>query len=127
MKNTDVFFSFFRLTQSRGNYSLWAEVREQQQVAFAKEVALRQSEIDKLQEYAGHGFKYGGSSSQINKMKQKEKAAEKLIKEFNIMKTNLSALQEDMELSLDIKTGGELDGYVCQLMNIRYVFHFTFQ
>ena len=110
------------LTQSRGNYSLWAEVRAQQQVAFAKEVALRQAEIDKLQEYAGHGFKYGGSSSQINKMKQKEKAADKLILDFNAMKENLSCLKEDMELSLDIKSGGELDGYVCQLMNISFAY-----
>ena len=62
-----------RLTQSRGNYTSWNETRRQQQIAFAKEAALRQAEIDKLQDYAGHGFKYGGSSSQINKMKMKEK------------------------------------------------------
>lgn len=109
-----------KLTQSRGNYTLWAEVRNQQQQKFAKEVLLRQAEIDKLQEYAGHGFKYGGSSSQINKMKQKEKAAEKLIKEFNIMKKSLASLKEDMELSLSIKSGGELDGFVCQLKNVSF-------
>ena len=35
-------------------------------------------QISKLKEYAGHGFKYGGASSQINKMKMKEKQAGKL-------------------------------------------------
>ena len=109
-----------RLTQSRGNYTLWAEVRKEQQVAFAREVALRQAEIDKLQEYAGHGFKYGGSSSQINKMKQKEKQAEKLINELTTHKLNLAALKEDMELSLSIQSGGDLDGYVVQLLNISF-------
>ena len=109
-----------RLTQTRGNYTLWAEVRKQQQVAFAREVALRQGEIDKLQEYAGHGFKYGGSSSQINKMKQKEKQAEKLVAELAIHKENLSSLKEDMELSLEIQSGGDLDGYVVQLLNISF-------
>ena len=34
---------------------------------------LRRAEIAELKEYAGHGFKYGGSSSSINKMKMKEK------------------------------------------------------
>eukprot|EP00964_Phaeocystis_antarctica_P062813 scaffold37663_cov64-Phaeocystis_antarctica.AAC.1 len=36
-------------------------------------VELRRAEIAELKEYAGHGFKYGGSSSSINKMKMKEK------------------------------------------------------
>ena len=53
-------------------------------------------------------------------MKQKEKAAEKLIKEFNIMKKSLASLKEDMELSLSIKSGGELDGFVCQLKNVSF-------
>ena len=109
-----------RLTQSRGNYTSWNETRRQQQIAFAKEAALRQAEIDKLQDYAGHGFKYGGSSSQINKMKMKEKQAEKLVDDFKSFKENASSLKEDMELSLEIKSGGELDGYVCQLMNVSF-------
>ena len=70
-----------RLTQSRGNYSLWAARRAEQKLAYEKEKSLREDEISKLKEYAGHGFKYGGSSASINKMKMKEKQAEKLEEE----------------------------------------------
>ena len=62
-----------RLTQSHGSYSTWSQRRAEQQKAFAKQVELRRAEIAELKEYAGHGFKYGGSSSSINKMKMKEK------------------------------------------------------
>jgi hypothetical protein len=62
-----------RLTQSKGNYSMWAKRRSDEQALFEKEQAKRQAEIDTLREYAGHGFKYGGSSSQINKMQMKAK------------------------------------------------------
>ena len=62
-----------RLTQSHGSYSTWSQRRSEQQKAFAKQVELRRAEIAELKEYAGHGFKYGGSSSSINKMKMKEK------------------------------------------------------
>jgi ATP-binding cassette subfamily F protein 3 len=62
-----------RLTQSKGNYTLWAKRRSDEQALFEKEQAKRQTEIDALREYAGHGFKYGGSGSQINKMQMKAK------------------------------------------------------
>ena len=42
---------------------------------------VRRAEIEKLQEYAGHGFRYGGSSSQINKMQMKARQATKLEEE----------------------------------------------
>lgn len=67
-----------RLTQSRGNYTTWAARRAEQQQAYEKEAGLRAAEIDKMKEFAGHGFKYGGSSNAINKLKQLEKAAGKL-------------------------------------------------
>ena len=51
-----------RLTQSHGSYSTWAR-RAEQQKAFARTVELRRAEIAELKAYAGHGFKYGGSSS----------------------------------------------------------------
>ena len=70
-----------RLTQSHGSYSTWSKRRAEQQKAFAKQVELRRAEIAELKEYAGHGFKYGGSSASINKMKMKEKQAEKLEEE----------------------------------------------
>ena len=52
---------------------MWAKRRSDEQALFEKEQAKRQAEIDGLREYAGHGFKYGGSSSQINKMQMKAK------------------------------------------------------
>ena len=38
----------------------------------------RKDEIETLKEYAGHGFKYGGSSTQITQMMRRAKMAEKL-------------------------------------------------
>ena len=46
-----------RLTQSHGNYSTWFSRRSEQQALFLKETLHRQDQIDKLKEYAGHGFK----------------------------------------------------------------------
>lgn len=109
-----------RLTQSKGNYSLWAKRRKAEQVLFEKEQAKRQTEIDSLREYAGHGFKYGGSGSQINKMQMKAKQADKLEEEQAEHAQNLAALQEDMELPMKISAGGELDGFVVQLQGVAF-------
>ena len=87
-----------KLTQCRGNYSLWIKRRRDEQALFLKEQAKRQDEINRLRDYAGHGFKYGGSSSQINKMSMKAKQAEKLEREYEEHATQLAALQEDIEL-----------------------------
>jgi ATP-binding cassette subfamily F protein 3 len=109
-----------RLTQARGNYSTWAKRRKEEQALFAKEQAARQAEIDTLREYAGHGFKYGGSSSQINKMGMKAKQADKLEEVHADQSEELAALQEDVELPLKIEAGGELPGYVVQLLNVGF-------
>jgi len=109
-----------RLTQSKGNYSLWAKRRKDEQALFAKEQASRQAEIDSLREYAGHGFKYGGSSSQINKMGMKAKQADKLERIHEEHAEELAALQEDIELPIKISAGGELDGYVVQLLDVGF-------
>lgn len=109
-----------RLTQSRGNYSQWARQRKEQQILFAKEQAQRQEEIDKLREYAGHGFKYGGSASQINKMGMKAKQADKLDDIQAEHANELAALNEDMELPMNIASGGELDGFVVQLLDLGF-------
>jgi ATP-binding cassette subfamily F protein 3 len=109
-----------RLTQCRGNYSKWAKQRREQQVLFAKEQARRKEEIDKLREYAGHGFKYGGSASQINKMGMKAKQADKLEEIHTNHAVELAALQEDMELPMNILAGGELDGFVVQLLDVGF-------
>ena len=109
-----------KLTQSRGDYSVWAKRRKDEQVLFAKEQAKRQEEIDKLREYAGHGFKYGGSSSQINKMGQKTKQADKLEEIHAEHAIELAALQEDIELPMKIAAGGELNGFVVQLKGVGF-------
>ena len=109
-----------RLTQTRGNYSKWAKQRKEQQTLFAKEQAKRQEEIERLREYAGHGFRYGGSSSQINKMGMKAKQADKLEQEHAAHAEELAALQEDMELPMKIHAGGELDGFLVQLLNVGF-------
>lgn len=109
-----------RLTQSRGNYSLWAKRRADERALLAKELAKRQAEIDSLREYAGHGFKYGGSASQINKMGMKAKQADKLEEAQLEQAEEGKALMEDMELPMKISAGGELDGYVVQLLNVGF-------
>eukprot|EP00584_Thalassiosira_punctigera_P007900 CAMPEP_0172535614 /NCGR_PEP_ID=MMETSP1067-20121228/7541_1 /TAXON_ID=265564 ORGANISM="Thalassiosira punctigera, Strain Tpunct2005C2" /NCGR_SAMPLE_ID=MMETSP1067 /ASSEMBLY_ACC=CAM_ASM_000444 /LENGTH=762 /DNA_ID=CAMNT_0013320553 /DNA_START=48 /DNA_END=2336 /DNA_ORIENTATION=- len=109
-----------RLTQSRGNYTVWHKRRKDQQALFAKEQKARQDEIDRLREYAGHGFKYGGSASQINKMGMKAKQADKLEEAHAEHAEELAALQEDVELPIRIAAGGELDGYVVQLKNVGF-------
>ena len=47
-----------RLTQTRGNYTTWAQRRADQRKTLERTSAVRAMEIDKLKEYAGHGFKY---------------------------------------------------------------------
>ncbi len=111
-----------RLTQSRGNYSLWTKRRSEQQKTYAKEKALQEAEVKKLEEYAGHGFKYGGSSSQINKMQMKAKQAEKIKEAAKEHAYELAALQEDMELPLKISSGGELDGFLIQISGVRFAY-----
>ncbi|KAL7543603.1 hypothetical protein ACHAXR_012904 [Thalassiosira sp. AJA248-18] len=109
-----------RLTQARGNYSTWHKRRTEQQALFAKEQKARRDEIDRLREYAGHGFKYGGSASQINKMGMKAKQADKLEEAHDEHAEELAALQEDVELPINIAAGGELDGFVVQLLNVGF-------
>lgn len=109
-----------RLTQSKGNYSLWAKRRADERALFTKEQEKRQAEIDSLKSYAGHGFKYGGSSSQINKMSMKAKQAEKLEETQAQHADENMALLEDMELPIKISAGGELDGFVVQLLSVGF-------
>jgi ATP-binding cassette subfamily F protein 3 len=109
-----------RLTQTHGSYSTWAKRRAEQQKAFARTVELRRQEIAELKSYAGHGFKYGGSSASINKMQMKGKQAEKLEEEDAEQAEEFAALSEDMELPLNLKAGGELDGFLIQLMGVGF-------
>lgn len=109
-----------RLTQTHGSYSTWAARRKEQQLVFKRETATRETEIAKLKEYAGHGFKYGGASSQINKMKEKAKKAEKLEDAAAAASDEWAALQEDMELPLNLESGGELDGFLIQMIGVSF-------
>lgn len=109
-----------RLTQSHGNYSLWAQRRKDQKALYDKETAKQADEIAKLNDYAGHGFKYGGSHSQINKMKMKEKQAEKLVEDAAAKADEAAALQEDIELPITLLAGGELDGFIVQMRDVGF-------
>jgi ATP-binding cassette, subfamily F, member 3 len=109
-----------RLTQTHGNYTTWATRRAEQQIAYAKQVALRTAEVEKLREYADHGFKYGGSQSQLNKMAMKMKQAEKIETAADIMNEELAALQEDVEYPVNLLSGGELPGFLINLKDVAF-------
>mmetsp|Transcript_28412 Transcript_28412/g.36749 ORF Transcript_28412/g.36749 Transcript_28412/m.36749 type:complete len:800 (-) Transcript_28412:246-2645(-) len=109
-----------RLTQSHGNYTTWSQRRSEQQIAYAKQVALRTAEVDKLREYADHGFKYGGSQSQLNKMQMKVKQADKIEAAAEIINEELAGLQEDMEFPVNLLSGGSLPGFLINLKNVAF-------
>lgn len=104
-----------RLTASRGNYTAWAARRAEQQKAWHRRAALRQKEKERLEEFAGHGFRYGGSSSQINMMQKKAREAEKLELEAQKEAQELAALNEDKDLPLAIQAGGKVGNYIVRL------------
>lgn len=109
-----------RLTQSKGSYSTWARRRAEQQKARERQVEIEAAENEKKREYSSHGFKYGGSSSQINMMKKLEKQLEKAeIKQAGEAE-ELAALQEDTDLPLQMLAGGKLDGPAIQLRDVAF-------
>jgi ATP-binding cassette subfamily F protein 3 len=109
-----------QLTQSRGNYTTWKKRRDEMKVLYEKEKALREKEIETLDEFAGHGFRYGGSSSAINKMKMKALQAEKLREEAKEHAEGAAALQEDHELPLLLKAGGEVQGNIVEMHEVAF-------
>ena len=109
-----------RLTQQRGTYSTWAARRSEQQKTWAKRLELRAVERAKLAEFAGHGFKYGGSSSQINMQQMKLKQIEKIDRETEDEAAELAALNEDAELPLKLQAGGRLRQPCAQLKNVGF-------
>uniref|UniRef100_A0A7S3JZ96 ABC transporter domain-containing protein n=1 Tax=Aureoumbra lagunensis TaxID=44058 RepID=A0A7S3JZ96_9STRA len=109
-----------RLTQSHGDYTTWSKRRAEKRLAWDREKARRTAEIEKLREYAGHGFRYGGSDSQIKKMKMKERQADKLAAAGDARDTDLADLEEDAELPLTLKHGGELPGNLVELRNVGF-------
>eukprot|EP00656_Telonema_subtile_P015239 TRINITY_DN17957_c0_g1_i3.p1 TRINITY_DN17957_c0_g1~~TRINITY_DN17957_c0_g1_i3.p1 ORF type:complete len:644 (-),score=181.63 TRINITY_DN17957_c0_g1_i3:20-1951(-) len=109
-----------RLTQHSGNYSVWAKRRREQQAVFAKQQELRQEKIETLKEYAGHGFRYGGSTSQINMMMKKGREAEKLEGAAAEDMEESAALQEDVELPIQLCSGGDCKGFAIQLCGVSF-------
>ena len=53
-------------------------------------------------------------------MQMKAKQAEKLEEQEAEEAEELAALQEDMELPLNLKAGGAVDGFLIQLMNVGF-------
>jgi len=109
-----------RLTQTHGSYSIWRARRAEQLLNWKRVTEKRQNEVDTLKEYAGHGFRYGGSSSQIKKMQMKAKQASKLEEEQTVMDDEFAALNEDQELPLQLQHGGELPGNLIALKDVGF-------
>ena len=99
-----------RLTAHRMCYSAWAAKRAEQQLALERRRALRDEKKKTLEGYAGHGFKFGGSSSQINMMQRKANEAAKLDEEARKEADETADLAEDAELPLRLSAGGTLRG-----------------
>ena len=87
-------------------YSAWAAKRAEQQLALERRRATRDEKKKTLEGYAGHGFKYGGSSSQINMMQRKAHEAAKLDEEAEKEAAETADLAEDAELPLRLSAGG---------------------
>ena len=104
-----------RLTSHRGNYTAWAARRAEQQKAWHRRAELRRERQERLEEFAGHGFRYGGSSSQINMMQKKAREAEKLEEEARQEARELAALNEDRDLPLALRAGGKVANYIVRL------------
>lgn len=104
------------------SYSAWAKKRKEQQMTLERKVALRKEKIETLQEYAGHGFRYGGSSSQIGKMKQKLKESKKLEEEGADEAKEMADLVEDAELPLTLHAGGILKNSIAKLENVSFAY-----
>jgi len=111
-----------KLTASKGSYSTWAKRRAEQQKAREHQLELEAAEREKLKEYVGHGFKYGGSSGQINMMQKMKKQLEKNDAKQEEEAEELAALNEDQDLPLTLLAGGELDSYAVQLKNVAFAY-----
>ena len=111
-----------RLASHTMAYSAWAKKRREQQLALKRRVEQRQEKIDKLKEFAGHGFRYGGSSSAINMMKKKEMEAKKLELVADEEADQMADLEEDAELSLRLQAGGELRQSIVRLDAVAFAY-----
>ena len=111
-----------RLASHTMAYSAWAKKRREQQLALKRRQEQRQEKIEKLKEFAGHGFRYGGSSSAINMMKKKENEAKKLELVADEESDQMADLEEDAELSLRLQAGGELRQGIVRLDEVAFAY-----
>lgn len=102
------------------NYSAWAKKRGEQQLALKRRITLRAEKIATLDEFAGHGFRYGGSSSQINMMQKKKREAELLRDEAAVEAEESADLAEDNEVPLVLHAGGLLDKPIVRLESVSF-------
>ncbi|KAG1659967.1 hypothetical protein FOA52_010600 [Chlamydomonas sp. UWO 241] len=109
-----------RLTQTPGRYSVWAKRREEQQAAWKRKAEIRNAKREKLDSYANHGFKYGGSSGQISMQQKMLKQVAKSDEQAAIEDSALADLNEDEELPLLILAGGMLPKAAAVLNNVAF-------
>ena len=107
-----------QLTQSKGNYTTWTQRREQQQLTHGRAKASKEREIKDLRDFNPGMLGSTPKAMKIYKMKQKQ--AEKLEEELKNLEIEAAALQEDAEIPLSLKAGGELSGFVVQIKNVGF-------
>jgi ATP-binding cassette subfamily F protein 3 len=109
-----------RLTQTHGDYATFAARRAEKLLHWQRSQQKREHEVETLKEYAGHGFRYGGSSSQIKKMKMKAKQADKMQEVIDEEADEGQDLLEDQELPLELQCGGSLPGNLIALKDVGF-------
>ncbi len=109
-----------RLTQTHGDYATWRARRAEKLITWQRQLKKQEAEVEKLKEYAGHGFRYGGSQSQINKMKMKAKQADKVQEKIDEEADEARDLLEDEELPLELQCGGHIPGNLIALKDVGF-------
>jgi len=107
-----------KLTQSRGNYSAWKKRREQQQLTHNREMEAKQREIKELRDF--NPATLGSTPKAMKIVKMKQRQADKLEEEMQALEVESASLQEDGELPLSLKAGGELPGFAVQVKNVSF-------
>ena len=107
-----------KLTQSRGNYSAWAKRRQQQQITHNRELESKNREIKELRDF--NPATLGSTPKAMKIFKMKVKQAEKLEEEASKLVTEAASLQEDAELPLALKSGGELSGFAVNIRDVGF-------
>ena len=110
-----------KLTQSRGNYSSWFKRRQQQQLTHSRELEQKQREIKELRDF--NPATLGSTPKAMKIVKMKQKQADKLEEEMESLVQEAASLQEDAELPMELKAGGELSGFAVQVKGLGFRYH----